>query len=717
MIASAPSLRYPIGLIAAIAGISSAVAQTPRTTDELVVLSAFEVSATAGSGYRTSNAASGTKSQKPLIELPSSVAIVTRDFIDDMVSRQTIGDILKFAVAGAPPATNRNNFLQLRGQRFEAPFLDGMRVSNSPNELSVIESIEILKGPNAILYGTRAPAGGLVNRITKKPLHEAAYNFTLQMGSYGFYRGEADLTGPLGGPEAKFAYRLVAAKQEDKGYRGRYDQDALSPMLQFTSNNTILRYQFMWAETFTLGKFPGGISNPDGTPFLGGGRNQDYRAPWSYTLEDTSNHVFTWIQRWGDWDSRLAFGHDQTGRVDEEHRRQGPVNFATGLANHRYFGQSWAQLFQNLQQDITGSYNIGALSMATNAGWSWQRQLDKRDRQEINLANGQRIGAYSRVTTGTPGVGQLSITNPNFAAIPLPASQDRIIPGQYKDSRVDVRNFTAYLVQSFDPIPDRLSLTLGASFVNEKSDNQDLPDGTQLAASRRDKDDDLLYSVGAVYHVSDAFKIYGQTATTFSPNQASAQTPQGVRPPAVVGKSYEVGAKWNLLEDRFWGTFSLYELNLKGFATYNSAIDAFVVTDTSNRGAEFELGARPVPGWDLIMTVFTANVSGPNNTPVNQSFKETWSLWTKYTFGSSAGAGWYVGGGAFHRGTLFFATGANSPGYTSYDLIAGYNSRRWSLALRAVNVNDAIYNIGSTGGGNIDISLPPHYQATFTFRF
>ena len=57
------------------------------------------------------------------------------------------------------------------------------------------------------------------------------------------------------------------------------------------------------------------------------------------------------------------------------------------------------------------------------------------------------------------------------------------------------------------------------------------------------------------------------------------------------------------------------------------------------------------------------------------------------------------------------------PGYTSYDLIAGYNSPRWSIAVRAVNVNDALYNIGSTGGGNIDISLPPHYQATFTFRF
>ena len=70
-----------------------------------------------------------------------------------MISRQTIGDILKYAVAGAPPSTNRNNFLQLRGQRFESPWQDGIRVSNSPNELSVVDSIEVLKGVNSVLYG------------------------------------------------------------------------------------------------------------------------------------------------------------------------------------------------------------------------------------------------------------------------------------------------------------------------------------------------------------------------------------------------------------------------------------------------------------------------------------------------------------------------------------------------------------------------------------
>jgi iron complex outermembrane receptor protein len=71
---------------------------------EIYDLPVFEVNSTQGKGYRTTNAVTGTKSATPLLEIPASVAIVTRDFIDDMASRQTIGDILKFAVAGAPPA-------------------------------------------------------------------------------------------------------------------------------------------------------------------------------------------------------------------------------------------------------------------------------------------------------------------------------------------------------------------------------------------------------------------------------------------------------------------------------------------------------------------------------------------------------------------------------------------------------------------------------------
>ena len=200
--------------------------KSPAASGDTVQLSAFEVKGTAGLGYRSTNTVTGTKSVKPLIDIPASVSIITRDFIDDMVSDQTIGDILKYAVAGAPPSTNRNNFLQIRGQRFESPWTDGIRVSNSPNELSVVESIEVLKGVNSVLYGTRVPPGGLVNRITKKPQTKASHSLKVMYGDYDFMRAEIDTTAAIPGTDDKFAYRFVGAVQDYAGYRGRRDQDA-----------------------------------------------------------------------------------------------------------------------------------------------------------------------------------------------------------------------------------------------------------------------------------------------------------------------------------------------------------------------------------------------------------------------------------------------------------------------------------------------------------
>lgn len=712
-----PSCALPL-LASCFMGISpEALAQSANDSTNVPVfdLPVFEVRTTQGEGYSTRNSATGTKSDTPLIAIPASVAIVTRDFINDMDSRQSIGDILKYAVAGTPPATNRNNFIQIRGQRFEAPFMDGMRVSNTPNELSVIDSVEVLKGPNALLYGTRAPAGGLINRVTKKPQVTPLQQIKVQFGSWGFKQAEVDSTGPIGAAKA-FSYRVIAARQDDEGYRGAREQDAVAGMLQYASGNTLLRFQYIWAETFTAGELPGGISGPDGKPFIGGGRSMDYKAPWSFTRKETRNSILTWIQRFGDWESRLAYGFDDTYRDDEAHHRQGAANLTTMTSAHRYLGQTWAQRFQNLQHDLVGTYPLGSLTVKANLGWAWQNQLDRRDRQQINLANGQRIGAFSRVTVATPGVGALNILNPNLAAIPLPGQADRIVFGQYNDSRVDITNRTAYLAQSVD-LGERFTLVLGAAYVDEKAVNEDFADGTQKAARRVDKADDLIYSLAGVVHLSEDFKLYAQTATTFTPNQASAQTPAGERPPAVQGKSVEVGLKFSALDGRLSGSAAFYDLSLDGFATFNSTIGAFVVTNSSNRGIEFELAGQPTEGLNLIATLFLANIEGSGGSRVNQSYKQSGSLWAKYSIRNGALSGLYFGGGIFHRGTLFFATGVNSPGYTTLDLMAGYRVGNWDLKVRAANVTDELYNIGSTGGANIDISTPPSLLFSAEWRF
>lgn len=721
-----PGFRAALPLAASLLALPVTLGQTAPSASptppagEVVRLSAFEVNATLGTGYRTSNFATGTKSPRPLIDIPASVAIITRDFIDDMVSDQTIGDILKYAVAGSPPSTNRNNFLQIRGQRFESPWMDGIRVSNSPNELSVIDSVEVLKGVNSVLYGTRVPAGGLVNRISKKPQARPYHSLKLMYGDFEYKRAEIDTTAAVPGTGGKLAYRFIGALQDYAGYRGRRDQDAYAPMLQYTTGGTTVRHQFIWSETFTPGEFPGGIANADGTAFLGGGRRQDYKAPWSFTRKETGVHTTTWLQKIGDWESRIAYMAERTERDDEEHRRQGAANLTANTSPHRYFGQTELRLFDSLQQDLVGKYTLGSVKVDTTVGWSINREILNQGRQEINLANGQIIGAYSRPTTATPGQGLLNIITPNLAAIRLPGAADRIRSKEY-DTRTVVTSKTAYAVQSLDVVPQRLALTLGASFASEASSVHQLPGASQGAAQtearRTDKSNDWLYSVGAVFSLTPKVKLFASTGTTFSPNQANATTPAGLRPPPVTGKSFEAGLKFNLMEDRVWGSVTFYQLDLKGFASFNSVINAFAVTDTYNQGFETELWVEPVPGLQVIGTLFSADVHGPNNARVNQSYEQAWSLWARYAPASGRLKGFHVGAGFFHRGTLIYASGPNAPGYTTLDMTVGYATKRWAISVSGRNLTDELYNIGSTGSANIDPSVPPTVQGTFTLRF
>lgn len=61
-----------------------------------------------------------------------------------------------------------------------------------------LESIEVIKGPSATLFGsTLTSYGGLINRITKKPYSNFGGEISYAAGSYGYNRIAADVNTPL----------------------------------------------------------------------------------------------------------------------------------------------------------------------------------------------------------------------------------------------------------------------------------------------------------------------------------------------------------------------------------------------------------------------------------------------------------------------------------------------------------------------------------------
>lgn len=142
-------------------------------------------------------------------DLPMSVEIVNRELIEDLGARK-IEDAIRY-VSGINKV-NRNDNLA-RGERFAIRGFNSSLIMrngvpyNVFSDTANIQQIDVVKGANSILYGFNDP-GGLINFITKAPQDKPGYSVSQTVGTYRYYRTEADLTGPLFGDTN---YRLVGA--------------------------------------------------------------------------------------------------------------------------------------------------------------------------------------------------------------------------------------------------------------------------------------------------------------------------------------------------------------------------------------------------------------------------------------------------------------------------------------------------------------------------
>lgn len=96
-------------------------------------------------------------------------------------------------------------------------FRDGLRQqSNSYSFFRTapyaLERVDILRGPGSTLFGA-GEAGGLINRISKKPLAEGVHQVELQYGSFDRVQGQFDVGGRLDA-DGSMLYRLAGVARD-----------------------------------------------------------------------------------------------------------------------------------------------------------------------------------------------------------------------------------------------------------------------------------------------------------------------------------------------------------------------------------------------------------------------------------------------------------------------------------------------------------------------
>ena len=120
-------------------------------------------------GVYANSTSIATKTNTPLVTIPQSITVLTKDFIRDQ-SFQSVTDVTRYVpgVAIHQGEGNRDE-LVIRGVDSSANFfVNGFRDDVQYfRDLYNAQSMEILKGPSALTFG-RSAGGGLVNRTLKE---------------------------------------------------------------------------------------------------------------------------------------------------------------------------------------------------------------------------------------------------------------------------------------------------------------------------------------------------------------------------------------------------------------------------------------------------------------------------------------------------------------------------------------------------------------------
>lgn len=165
----------------------------------------------------------GKTTIKPL-DLPQATFVIGKETIKQQQSLR-LSEVLKNAngvyVSGASSASGNNQEeLGSRGFTFSGgnTFKNGVRINGSLiPETSSLESIEILKGSSALLYGNVAP-GGILNLITKKPRFDHGGELSFRSTEYNFFKPTIDVYGSINN-STTVAYRFISSYEQGNSFR------------------------------------------------------------------------------------------------------------------------------------------------------------------------------------------------------------------------------------------------------------------------------------------------------------------------------------------------------------------------------------------------------------------------------------------------------------------------------------------------------------------
>ncbi|MBX3736651.1 MAG: TonB-dependent siderophore receptor [Candidatus Didemnitutus sp.] len=657
--------------------------------------------------YTVQRSVTSTKTDTALIDVPQAISVITRELIDDQ-AMQNIGDVTRYVpgVGIAQGEGNRDTPV-LRGNSTTADFfIDGVRDDVQYfRDLYNVDRIEVLKGPNAMIFG-RGGSGGLINRATKLANSRNHREATLQIGSWDQYRGTLDFGDKL---SDALSYRVTGLYEDSGSYRDdvtvkRY---GVNPTFRYTlSNATTLRFGYEYFHDERTADR--GISSFQGRPLA--------VDPSTFFGNPAQSHV--------DASVHTAF-------VTVDHR----FNAALTLRNHTRFS-TYDKFYQNV---FPGAVNATGTTVAIQ-GYNNATQRDNLFNQTDLVWDVDAGSLKHQILTGLELARQVTDNFRNTAyfdsvavgttSIQVPLSNPRTtIPAVFRQSATDADNHgVARTVGLY--VQDQLELTphllgiVGLRYDRFEVDFDNHRTATSLASS----DEMLSPRVGLVFKPAANVSLYTSYSMSFVPRAGEqlsslSLTNRNLDPEEF--KNYEVGAKWDIRPE-LSVTAALYRLDRTNVAITDPADSTKMLLVDGQRAKGLELGVtgRISRNWSIaggyayqngeILSTQSATVKA--GARLAQLPRHTLSLWNRYDLNKD----WGFGLGAIYRDEIYASTDntVRIPSFVRFDAAAFYRiNDRIRAQLNVENLLDRDYISTANSNTNITPGSPRAIRLSVTTNF
>ncbi|WP_314239766.1 TonB-dependent receptor [Capnocytophaga leadbetteri] len=731
-----------------------------QLSEELTALQEVEVIGRKESSYKNTNSFIGTKTASALKEVPQSVGYVTKELILDQ-GATTVNEVVK-NISGVNQNSSYNDFsirgFRATGNRNSGNLLNGMRAQTSlwkQSSLANIERVEVIKGPASALFGNAAP-GGVINRVTKKPLFENKNSITVGVGSWNTLKTYGDFTGPLN-PKKTLLYRLNLGYEKTDSFRDLQGSESIiaAPSFSYIPNEkTHINVDFVY-QNFN-GKIDRGQSVPADGNVYSTPISRSLSAANDFLKENTLNTTIALTHKFSEHISLNAIYLNSSYSEDMLEHTQANLYYkqiGNGANAFRYADPNKVMMTANQRKRYFANnsfntyfnfnFNTGILKHKLLVGYDYFISEQKAGSSSIS-AQGylskdktKVVNTYTTTANVLAGSVQTPTTN-----VPVFDLYDPIAGNAYKDiskyiwkqntlNPYEEYSHGVYVQEQIDISIVKLLIGLRQEWFTEILNKETTKEISRQTSA-------FIPRVGLVVEASENINLYSTWVKGFQPQGANIQSdPDRYGGPFDYMKSelYEVGLKTEWFNKRLSATLAVFKITQENSLEQSpkaGKADWRVPVDEESNGFELDVAGQILPNFSVVANyaytdarivklkeegaIKDLNVQRPS-TPRHAA-----NLWTKYIFENGSLKGLGAGIGVSYASERLGqvgrrATAASYPDYTLLNAVLYYKVKDVQLQLNVNNVLNRTYWISGYDNLRNFPGAPRNINASVTYRF